>query len=160
MSVYLHDIPLNEAKALFESALADAQLWGILGQESIRLDVHALGRVLSEAIRAKVSSPHYHSAAMDRFVVRAGQTVGAQPSNPLVLPIGNQARYVDTGDLVPEGFDAVIPIENVESLDESSKISNDIRSPKSIRIRASVTPWSHIGMMGEEITKSSQGEGL
>jgi hypothetical protein len=26
MSVYLHDIPLNEAKALFESALADAQL--------------------------------------------------------------------------------------------------------------------------------------
>ena len=96
MSVYLHDIPLNEAKALFESALADAQLWGILGQESIRLDVHALGRVLSEAIRAKVSSPHYHSAAMDRFVVRAGQTVGAQPSNPLVLPIGNQARYVDT----------------------------------------------------------------
>jgi putative molybdopterin biosynthesis protein len=151
MSVYLNDIPLKEAKALFESALADAQLWGILGQESIPLDVHALGRVLSEAIQAKVSSPHYHSAAMDGFVVRADQTVGAQPSNPLVLAIGNQARYVDTGDLVPEGFDAVIPIENVESLDESGEISNDIRSPKSIRIRASVTPWSHIRMMGEDI---------
>jgi putative molybdopterin biosynthesis protein len=151
MSVYLHDIPLNEAKALFESALADAQLGGVLEHETIPLDVHALGRVLAESILAKVSSPHYHSAAMDGFVVRADQTVGAQPSNPLVLRIGDQSRYVDTGDLVPDGFDAVIPIENVESLDESGQISNDIRLPKSVRIRAAVTPWSHIRMMGEDI---------
>ncbi|MGD0751171.1 MAG: molybdopterin biosynthesis protein [Anaerolineales bacterium] len=151
MSVYLHDIPLNEAKALFEAALTDAQLWGILGEENIPLDVDALGRVLAEAILAKVSSPHYHAAAMDGFVVRADQTVGAQPSNPLMLRIGDQARYVDTGDLVPDGFDAVVPIENVESRDENGKISKNIRLPKSIRIRAAVTPWAYIRMMGEDI---------
>jgi putative molybdopterin biosynthesis protein len=151
MSVYLHDIPLEEAKALFEAALRDAQLWGILGQEAIPLDENALGRVLAEPVLAKVSSPHYHAAAMDGFVVRADQTVGAQPSNPLMLHTGDQARYVDTGDPVPKGFDSVIPIENVESLDENGEIAKNIRLPKFVRIRAAVTPWSQIRMMGEDI---------
>jgi putative molybdopterin biosynthesis protein len=151
MSVYLQDIPLEEAKARFETALQAASMWGRLGQETIPLDENALGRVLAEPVIAKVSSPHYHAAAMDGFVVLAEKTTGAQPSNPLVLQIGDQARYVDTGDLIPEGFDAVIPIENVESLDEAGGIANDIRMPASIRIRSAVTPWSHIRMMGEDI---------
>ncbi|MGA2489767.1 MAG: molybdopterin biosynthesis protein [Anaerolineales bacterium] len=151
MSVYLHDIPLDEAKARFKAALKEAQLWSILGQETIPLDENALGRVLTEPILAKVSSPHYHAAAMDGFVVRAYQTLGAQPSRPRVLHIGNQARYIDTGDPIPEGFDSVIPIENVESLDEAGKIAKDIRLPDSIRIRAAVAPWSQIRMMGEDI---------
>ena len=151
MSVYLHDIPLGEAKARFEAALKEAGLWDVLGQETIPLDENALGRVLAEAVIAKVSSPHYHSAAMDGFVVRADQTTGAQPSSPLILHTGEQTRYVDTGDSIPEGFDAVIPVENVESLDESGNISGNIRTPMSVRIRAAVTPWSHIRLMGEDI---------
>ena len=151
MSVYLHDIPRDKAKALFEAALTGAQLWGILGKESIPVDVDALGRVLADAILAKVSSPHYHAAAMDGFVVRAEQTVGAQPSSPIVLHIGDQARYVDTGDLIPEGFDAVVPIENVESVDEHNEIAKNIRSPERVRIRAAVTPWAYIRLMGEDI---------
>ena len=151
MSVYLHDIPLEDAKAHFETALKEAQLWGILGKETIPLDENALGRVLAESILAKVSSPHYHAAAMDGFVAHADQTVGALPSKPIVLQIEEQARYVDTGDPVPEGFDSVIPIENVESLDEAGEIAKAVRTPKAIRIRAAVTPWSHIRMMGEDI---------
>ena len=68
MPVYLHDIPLEDAKAHFETALKEAQLWGVLGKEMIPLDENALGRVLAEPILAKVSSPHYHAAAMDGFV--------------------------------------------------------------------------------------------
>jgi putative molybdopterin biosynthesis protein len=151
MSVYLHDIPLEEAKARFEAALKDAHLWGVLGQEAIPLDENALRRVLAEPVIAKISSPHYHAAAMDGFVVLADQTIGAQPSHPLVLHIGDQARYVDTGDPIPENFDSVIPIENVESLDKAGEIAKDIRLPESVRIRAAVTPWSHIRMMGEDI---------
>ena len=151
MSVYLHDIPLEDAKAHFETALKEVQLWGVLGNETIPLDENALGRVLAEPIRAKVSSPHYHAAAMDGFVAHADQTVGALPSKPIILQIGTQARYVDTGDPVPDGFDSVIPIENVESLDEAGEIAKAIRTPKAIRIRAAVTPWSHIRMMGEDI---------
>jgi putative molybdopterin biosynthesis protein len=151
MSVYLHDIPLGEAKARFEAALKDADLWRVLGVETIPLDENALGRVLAEPVIAKISSPHYHAAAMDGFVVRAAQTVGAQPSTPIIMRIGEQAKYVDTGDPLPEGFDAVIPIENVESLDESGEITKNVRAPKAVRIRSAVTPWSHIRLMGEDI---------
>jgi putative molybdopterin biosynthesis protein len=151
MPVYLHDIPLEEARARFEAALKEAGLWGLLGQETVPLDEDALGRVLAEAVIAKVSSPHYHSAAMDGFVVRADRTVGAQPTNPILLHIGDQARYVDTGDPIPEGFDAVIPIENVESLDDSGNISANVRLPTNVRIRSAVTPWAHIRLMGEDI---------
>ena len=71
MSVYLHDIPLAQAQARLREALQDANLWHVLGVESIPLDENALGRVTTEPIWAKVSSPHYHASAMDGFAVRA-----------------------------------------------------------------------------------------
>ena len=154
MSVYLHDIPLIEAMARFEAALKEADLWRVLGPETIPLDENALGRVLAEPVIARISSPHYHAAAMDGFAVRADQTAGAQPSSPLVLRMVDEARYVDTGDPIPEGFDAVIPIENVESLDESGGITRNLRAPRAVRIRNAVTPWSHIRLMGEDIIAS------
>ncbi len=61
---------------------------------------------------------------------------------------------MDTGDALPEGFDAVIPIENVESLDERGEITSAIHRPASIRIRAAVTPWSHIRPLGEDIVQT------
>ncbi len=55
---------------------------------------------------------------MDGFAVRAVSTNGALPSKPIMLQIGTEAQYVDTGDPLPDWANAVIPIENVESLDE------------------------------------------
>ena len=166
MSIYLHDIPLPEAKARLQSALKEANLWRVLGVETIPLDENALGRVLAGPVWAKVSSPHYHASAMDGFAVRAEDTAGAQPSSPLLLPChpapslpsssapsppGSSAQYVDTGDPLPDWANAVIPIENVESLDVDGKITHDLRAPKAIRIRAAVTPWSHVRALGEDI---------
>ena len=151
MSVYLHDIPLPQARARLQQALQDADLWRVLGTESIPLDENALGRVTTEPIWAKVSSPHYHASAMDGFAVRAISTNEAIPSTPVRLWIGPEAQYVDTGDPLPEWANAVIPIENVESLDETDQVTKEIRKPKSIRIRASVAPWSHVRPMGEDI---------
>ena len=157
MSVYLHDIPLTQAQKRIQQALEDVDLWRVLGSESIPLDENAIGRVTSEPVWAKTSSPHYHASAMDGFAVRAEDTHGAQPSSPVKLlvssnsVIGNSAQYVDTGDPLPGWANAVIPIENVESLDENEKITDDIRTPSLIRIRASVTPWSHVRPLGEDI---------
>src|SRR5688572_4861046 len=151
MSLYLHDIPLSEAQARLRRALQDADLWRVLGTEIIPLDENALGRVTSEPIWARISSPHYHASAMDGFAVRARATNEALPSKPLTLQIGAEAQYVDTGDPLPDWANAVIPIENVESLDEHGKITKDIRMPGSIRIRASVPPWSHVRPLGEDI---------
>jgi putative molybdopterin biosynthesis protein len=151
MSIYLHDIPLSEAQARLQQALQDAGLWRVLGTESIPLDENALGRVTAEAIWAKISSPHYHASAMDGFAVRAAQTNGALPSQPVTLQVGPEAAYVDTGDPLPGWANAVLPIENVESLDEGGNITTEIRFPASIRIRASVAPWSHVRPLGEDI---------
>src|SRR5512140_32359 len=151
MSVYLHDIPLPEAQKRLQQALQDADLWRVLEAESISLDENALGRVTAEPIWAKVSSPHYHASAMDGFAVRAVETNGALPSKPVMLHIGPEAQYVDTGDPLPDWANAVIPIENVESLNENGNITTEIRAPKSIRIRASVAPWSHVRPLGEDI---------
>ncbi|MBI2333612.1 MAG: molybdopterin biosynthesis protein [Chloroflexi bacterium] len=151
MSVYLHDIPLSQAQARLREALQDADLWRVLGAEEIPLDENALGRVTSGPIWAEISSPHYHASAMDGFAVRAVATNGAMPSSSVTLYIGPEAQYVDTGDPLPDWANAVIPIENVESLDENEQITTEIRKPTSIRIRASVAPWAHVRPMGEDI---------
>ncbi len=88
---------------------------------------------------------------MDGFAVRAIATNGALPSRPITLEIGPEAEYVDTGDPLPDWANSVIPIENVESLDEPGNITAEIRNPASIRIRASVAPWSHVRPLGEDI---------
>ncbi len=151
MSIYLHDIPLPQAQSRLREALQDANLWRVLGTESIPLDENALGRVTAEPIWAEISSPHYHASAMDGFAVRAVSTNGAMPSSPVTLFVSSQAQYVDTGDPLPEWANAVIPIENVESLDERGEITSVIRQPSTVRIRAAVTPWSHVRPLGEDI---------
>lgn len=151
MSVYLHDIPLPKAQERLNQALTEAGLAGILGIEEIPLDEHALGRVLAEPVWAKISSPHYHASAMDGYAVRAEQTAGAMPTAPITLAYGEQAVYLDTGDPLPEWANAVIPIENVEPLDELGGLIGDSRRPNAIRIRASLPPWQHVRPMGEDI---------
>lgn len=151
MSIYLHDIPLSQAQERLRQALREADLWRVLGVEEIPLDENALRRVTTEPIWAEISSPHYHASAMDGFAVRAVATNGAMPSAPVMLYTGPEAQYVDTGDPLPEWANAVIPIENVESLDENGDITKEIRKPASIRIRASVAPWSHVRPLGEDI---------
>ncbi len=150
MSVYLHDIPLPEALRRFKEALAAANLWRTLGEETIPLDENALGRVLAGPVWAKVSSPHYHASAMDGFAVRSNETLGAGPSDPVTL-FNGQMKYVDTGDPLPAWADAVIPIENTEALDDRGEIGASIRSPHAIRIRAAVVPWSYVRPLGEDI---------
>lgn len=156
MTVYLHDIPLQEAQLRLETALREAGLWGVLGEENIPLDEDAVGRVLSQPVWARISSPHYHAAAMDGFALRAADTVGALPNRPVTLkydPVGGEATtvYVDTGDALPVWADAVVPIENVEPVNQADAPSSEMRHPQAIRIRATVTPWSHVRPMGEDM---------
>jgi len=160
MSIYLHDISLDEAQARLEQALRERGLFECLGGELIPLDEAAASRVLAEPVWAKISSPNYHASAMDGFALQASATAGAQPNQPIILKCGGlgdqppQTVYVDTGDPVPGWADAVIPIENVEALDEREEPAADPRRPAAIRLRAAVTPWSNIRALGEDIVAS------
>ena len=167
MTVYLHDIPLETAQERLQSALEAGGLWQRIGEETIPLDEHALGRVTAAPVWALLSSPHYHAAAMDGFAVRAADTAGAQPTAPLTLAVigggANRAStalhdvalrpctYVDTGDPLPDWADAIIPVELTEPTLEAGGNAVEIRRPPQIRIRASVAPWSHVRPLGEDI---------
>ncbi len=151
MSVYLKDIPLEQAWQRWKDALAEAHLDGILKSQIIPLDEHAVGRILAEPVWAKICSPHYHSAAMDGFAVRSADTISALPSKPIRLGVRSQASYVDTGDPLPGFANAVIPIEQVDALDVTGSAATDIRNPKFIEIRSAVAPWSSVRLMGEDI---------
>ncbi|MEM8858147.1 MAG: molybdopterin biosynthesis protein [Chloroflexota bacterium] len=151
MSVYLHDIPLNQAQEELLKALKSTGLDGPLNNEIILLDEHAVGRVTAEPIWAKISSPHYHASAMDGFAVRAHETDGALLTNPKLLHYGNQTEYVDTGDPLPDWANGVIKIEDTEPLDEAGNLTDNNREPHSIRIRESIPPWRNVRPMGEDM---------
>ncbi len=144
-SVFLQDVPLQEARSRFEQALRDAGLWEPLESESIPLD-QALGRISAEPIWAQISSPHYHAAAMDGYALQAAETEGASDRNPVDLLVGPQAQYVDTGDPLPEWANAVIPIEDLEVLSNTPKPQE-----KSIRLMAPTSPWSNVRLLGEDM---------
>jgi putative molybdopterin biosynthesis protein len=149
--IYLEDIPLDEAQSRFQGALREAGLERTLGAEKLALDENLLGRVLAETVWARISSPHYHASAMDGFAVNADATAGALETAPVSLTFLTDAVYLDTGDPLPEWADAVIPIENVEALDSGGNMAEDPRHPEVIRIRAAVSPWSHVREMGEDM---------
>lgn len=151
MTIYLHDIPLPQARSILEEALQANGKGGVLGIEQIAVDEQALGRVLAKPIWANISSPHYHASAMDGYAVRSESTDSAAPASPTDLAIGSQASYVDTGDVLPPWSDAVIPVENVELVYEGDASGNQQAIPTVIRIRSAVTPWSHVRPMGEDI---------
>ena len=139
---YLHDIPLHEARAVWHEALQEIGALRRLPSESIPV-ADANGRITAAPVWARISVPHYHSAAMDGYAVRAAATEGATLTRPLRLGLGTQAVFVDTGDPLPAEFDAVVPIEEAQRLD------TDLGSQ--IEILAALTPWKHVRTMGEDI---------
>jgi putative molybdopterin biosynthesis protein len=154
MTIYLQDIPLDQAKNRLQTALEEHNLWQILNVELIPIDEKAVGRVLAEPVWAILSSPHYHASAMDGFAVRASDTTKAMPSFPVTLLFPDHAFYVDTGDPLPDWADSVIPIEFVEAIDENGNLASELRAPSYIRIRAAATPWQHVRSLGEDIVAS------
>jgi len=140
--VYLEDIPLDEATSRFHSALQQAGGLSRTSGERVPLP-EALHRVTAEPVWARISSPHYHAAAMDGAAVRSVDTAGASEKTPVRLRIGEQAQWVDTGMSMPAGFDAVVMIENIQEVGEDL-----------IETMLPVAPWQHVRLMGEDIVAS------
>jgi putative molybdopterin biosynthesis protein len=136
--IFLHDIPLEDARARFFAALESAGV-RIDDVERVTLD-DALDRVTAAPVFARLSSPHYHACAMDGIAVAAARTAGARETAPLELELGREAFIVDTGDPLPPGTDAVVMIEQVEA-----------RANGRVAIRAAVAPFDHVRPIGEDV---------
>jgi molybdopterin molybdotransferase len=79
------------------------------------------GRVLAGDVRALVDLPPFRSSAMDGFAIRAADAPGRLPvleripaGRPSARPLApGEAMGIATGGAVPEGADAVVPIERL-----------------------------------------------
>ncbi len=155
--IYLENTPLHEALTKWLKKLYYEGAAKPLSGETIKV-IDSLGRVTSRAVTAKISSPFYHSSAMDGYAVRFTDTFGASERTPQRLKLGEQAVYVDTGEPIPDGFNAVIMIEDVNIVRSQTNpplppFSKGGRGglDEYIEIIASVTPWQHVRVIGDDI---------
>ncbi|HIE12078.1 MAG TPA: molybdopterin biosynthesis protein [Desulfotomaculum sp.] len=137
--IFLTERPLDEAQAGYLEFLR--RLGALDPGPAKNVPVkESCGLVTAAPVFAALSHPHFHAAAMDGFAVRARGTFGATEQNPLRLRVGEEAVPVDTGDVLPEGCDAVIMVEDTHEI-----------QPGVIEITAAVFPYQHVRMMGEDV---------
>lgn len=129
-----------------------------LPESTVPID-EALGRVLVEDIRARFAVPPFTNSAMDGFAVRADEVreghalrvsddIPAGRTDIPVLPAGCAIRIM-TGAPMPEGADAVIPVENTQ--DPGANMAPD--PPARIVPTATVPAGANVRRRGEDINE-------
>ena len=97
--------------------------------EEVSIHREVLGRVLARDVVAPAPLPRFRNSQMDGFAVRAVDVASAGPDTPVTLPVvgdlaaapgepdplepGTAVRIM-TGAPVPEGADAVVPVEDTD----------------------------------------------
>ncbi|MCL2663348.1 MAG: molybdopterin biosynthesis protein [Oscillospiraceae bacterium] len=161
--IYLTNIQLDKAREEYLKALIAR---GMQSQEEVIPVTDASNRITSKAIYARICAPHYNACAMDGIALDAKITFGASETTPVTLR-PEQYKYVDTGDPLPEGCDAVVMIEDViDSTNElphhpkprnrgSRTFRNDggieTTQENGVKLYEAVAPWQHIRQIGEDI---------
>lgn len=103
-------------------------------KEKITIDTtSSLGYILAEDLISKDDLPHFRKSTMDGYAINYKDSLGATETIPSMLKVieeismgevpqkilqRGEASKIYTGGMLPEGADAVIPIEFTESLSE------------------------------------------
>ena len=111
----------------------------------------ANNRVLAEDIVSAIDVPDHRRAAMDGYAVRAEETTGASPPNPVLLREGTDCVRVHTGSPVPEEMDAVVMIEDTITPPASTAKPLPAENGGMVEIRSAVHPNKHVSMVGEDV---------
>ncbi len=134
--IYLQMKSVKEARRLFFSRVS----WDRpVGEETLPVPA-AVGRITAQPVFARFSAPTFHAAAMDGIAVTADRTFGTTVDRPQHLEVGKEAFFVNTGQPMPEGTNAVIMIEQVQVAGE------DV-----VTIESAAYPWQYVRKVGEDI---------
>ena len=121
--------------------------------EAVRL-ADAAGRTLAASVDARVDLPSFDNSAMDGYAVRRADVAAAADDAPVVLdvvadlPAGSgeivtigpgQAARIMTGAPIPDGADAVVPVERTDG------------GTRRVAILAAPRPAHHIRRRGEDL---------
>lgn len=120
----------------------------------------ALGRVLAEAVVAGEDLPPFDNSAMDGFALRTGAdgvrageefvVAGAQAAGDAQVQGTHGAWEIMTGARVPDGMDAVVPVELVEVLARDGE-----GRPQRIRLGSDVGRGQNVRQLGEDVRRGS-----
>ncbi len=135
-------LTIDEARELVLGAVAP------LEAEDVAVAA-ALGRVLAEDVTAEHDVPAFPNSAMDGFAVRAGASgrrlriVGeSRAGTPSPVPVGEgEAVRISTGAALPEGADAIVPVEAADD-------DGDVVTP-----REDVGPGNHVRGPGDDLRR-------
>ncbi len=140
-NIFVKNMPLAEAKEKWQQALAKINFYN--GAEVTEIDVEkALGQITGAPVFAAHSSPIYNAAAMDGIAVHFADLAAASEASPVRL---GKDRFtpVNTGNNLPQQFDAVVMIEDVHYLSEDE-----------VELNSPATPWQHVRTIGEDIVST------
>ena len=88
------------------------------------------GRIAAEPIYSRYTIPGATIAEMDGLAVKSSDTIGGGEQRPVML---SDFMRVDTGNVVPPFYDAVIPIEEIHKDDTSCVVLKAARPGQYIR---------------------------
>lgn len=137
-NIYVKNTPLSEARQKWFAALEECGFFKKGLSETIPVD-ECLGRVTSEPVFALRSSPAHNASAMDGIAVNFASLASASEASPVILST-EQFTQVNTGNAIPECFNAVVMIEDVHFMENGS-----------VELIQPATPWQHIRTIGEDI---------
>jgi molybdopterin molybdotransferase len=120
----------------------------------------ARGRVLAEDIHATENLPPFPNSSMDGYAVRVAETASASADQPITLPVSGDipagapipaplvpgtAMRIMTGAPVPEGADAIVPVEETDDARDSARV------PELIRIFTAPRPGANVRPVGQDV---------
>ena len=141
-NIYLDNAPLGEALERWLALCREEGVSFPIGSELVATG-EATGRVTAEPLFARISSPPFHSSAMDGAAVFASDTYGATEASPVKVSLGSNAELIDTGDPLPAGRDAVIMVEDLNEIE-----------PGVFEIIKPASPWQNVRPLGEDMVKT------
>jgi molybdopterin molybdotransferase len=148
-------LSINEARARILSHFRP------VGTETLPLSECAR-RVLAADVAAQNNLPSFDNSSMDGFAVIASDLTGAAPASPRTLevvadiPAGTspdltlspgQAARIMTGAPMPDGADAVVPVEETD-FDQRAPGSP---APKTVTVNASVKSGDYVRKQGTDV---------
>ena len=137
-NIYVKNTPLPEARRKWFAALEAIGFFTKSRPETVPVD-DCLGRITAEPVFAGRSSPAHNAAAMDGIAVHFADLASASEASPVILP-PDRFCQVNTGNAIPEDFNAVVMIEDVHLLESGA-----------VQLHMPATPWQHIRTIGEDI---------
>lgn len=137
-SVYIKNQPLSTAKEIWTQALTDCGFFSRCQSEVVDVD-NSVGRLTANPVFASHSSPSYNAAAMDGIAVNFLDLSSASAASPVVIA-REKFQRVNTGNAIPDKYNAVVMIEDVHTLQDGS-----------VELISPTTPWNHVRTVGEDI---------